>query len=172
MTRITIRRKNWHTDQNWIKNGQRGKEVFRIHKSKDIDNTMANRKGSNNELQALHRKLKIEWHEPHKKPGVNTGAPEGLAVPAPPVVLLFHDTNIIWYDINHRKSSSRELGKKQRIGLDKTIISRRRVCYRQEYDHKQTTNCRQEYKNTIKKSTDWHTHKNKIACIRRIDPYN
>jgi hypothetical protein len=24
----------------------------------------------------LHRKLKIEQHEPHSKPGVNSGAPE------------------------------------------------------------------------------------------------
>jgi hypothetical protein len=33
------------------------------------------------------------------KTGVNSGAPEGLAVPAPhvpPVVLLLSDTNIIW----------------------------------------------------------------------------
>jgi hypothetical protein len=27
--------------------------------------------------KALHRKLKIEQHEPHNKAGVNSGAPEG-----------------------------------------------------------------------------------------------
>jgi len=31
----------------------------------------------------LHRKLKIEQHEPPLKPGVNSGAPERLAVSVP-----------------------------------------------------------------------------------------
>ena len=31
----------------------------------------------------IHIKLKIEQHEPHYKPGVNSGSPEGLAVPVP-----------------------------------------------------------------------------------------
>lgn len=31
----------------------------------------------------LHRKLKIEQHLHHNKSGVNLGAPEGIAVPAP-----------------------------------------------------------------------------------------
>jgi hypothetical protein len=38
------------------------------------------------------RKLKIEQHEPYYKPGVNSGAQEEWAVPAPrvaPIVLLF-----------------------------------------------------------------------------------
>ena len=30
--------------------------------------------------KALHRKLKIEEHEPNKKHVVNSGGPEGLAV--------------------------------------------------------------------------------------------
>ena len=41
----------------------------------------------------LHRKIKIDHHEP----GVNSGAPEELAVPVllmTPDVLLFHDTNL------------------------------------------------------------------------------
>ena len=49
-------------------------------------------KMTNNDHKTPHRKLKIEKHEPHYKPGgVNLGAPEGYAVPAPlvvPVVLL------------------------------------------------------------------------------------
>jgi hypothetical protein len=31
----------------------------------------------NNDLQKPHRKLKIEQHDPHKKLGVNPGAPNG-----------------------------------------------------------------------------------------------
>ena len=48
--------------------------------------------------KTLHRNLKIEQHGPHFKLGVNSGAPEGLAVPAPyvtPVMLLLNDMNII-----------------------------------------------------------------------------
>ena len=32
----------------------------------------------------------MEQHEPHQKPWVNSGAPEGLAVPAPLVAPLMH----------------------------------------------------------------------------------
>jgi hypothetical protein len=39
-----------------------------------------------------HRKIKIEQHEPHKKPGVNSGTPEGLAVPD---IILF--LNVVRY---------------------------------------------------------------------------
>jgi acid stress-induced BolA-like protein IbaG/YrbA len=49
------------------------KGVMRIRISND--NTMA--KGTNNDLQNIHIKLKIEFHEPHKKPRVNPGAPKG-----------------------------------------------------------------------------------------------
>ena len=48
--------------------------------------------------KALHRKLKIEQYKPHYKQGVNSGAPEWLAVPAShvtPVMLLLNDMNII-----------------------------------------------------------------------------
>jgi hypothetical protein len=38
--------------------------------------------------KTLHRKLKIERHEPHLKPGVNSGAPEGKQ-------FLLH----IWYSL-------------------------------------------------------------------------
>ena len=34
-------------------------------------------KRTNNDLQNIHIKLKIEKYEPHLKPGVNTGAPKG-----------------------------------------------------------------------------------------------
>jgi hypothetical protein len=34
-------------------------------------------KGTNNDLQNMHIKRKIELHEPRKKSGVNSGAPEG-----------------------------------------------------------------------------------------------
>ena len=38
---------------------------------------------TNNDLQNINIKLKIEYNEPHQKPGVNSGAPQGLSVPAP-----------------------------------------------------------------------------------------
>jgi hypothetical protein len=44
-----------------------------------------------------HRKLNREQHEHHFKPGVNPGATEGQAFPAPletAVGSLFNDTNI------------------------------------------------------------------------------
>jgi hypothetical protein len=34
------------------------------------------KKGRTMIYKTLHRKLKIEQHEPYKKPGVNSGAPE------------------------------------------------------------------------------------------------
>jgi len=34
-------------------------------------------KGQTAIYKTLHRKLKIEQHEPHKKLGMNSGAPEG-----------------------------------------------------------------------------------------------
>ena len=33
--------------------------------------------------KTLHRKLKIDQHEPHKKTVLNSGAPEGLSVSVP-----------------------------------------------------------------------------------------
>jgi hypothetical protein len=42
---------------------------------------MTKRKGEKKQkttiYKTLHRKLKIEQHEPNYKPGVNSGAPEG-----------------------------------------------------------------------------------------------
>jgi len=67
--------------------------VIRIHKSQ-TDNTMAKRKRAKGQTmiyKTLHIQLKIEQHEPDLKPGVNSGAPEGKAVPTPlvtPDVLL------------------------------------------------------------------------------------
>ena len=64
---------------------------------------MAKRKGTKEQTiiyKTLHRKVKIELHEPHLKPEVNSGVSEGLEVPAPhvtPIVLLLNDTSIIWY---------------------------------------------------------------------------
>ena len=37
---------------------------------------------TNNDLQNIHIKLKIEYYEPHYKSGGNSGAPEGKTVPA------------------------------------------------------------------------------------------
>ena len=49
--------------------------------------------------KALHViELKIEQHERHYKPGVNSNSPDDLVVPAPhmtPAMLLLNDTNII-----------------------------------------------------------------------------
>jgi hypothetical protein len=38
---------------------------------------------TNNDLQNIQIKLKIEQHELHSKPGVNSGAAKGYAVPTP-----------------------------------------------------------------------------------------
>ena len=49
-------------------------------------------KRTNNDLQSTtEKKLKIEQHEPHKIPEMNSGAPEELVVPVPlltPVMIL------------------------------------------------------------------------------------
>jgi hypothetical protein len=41
--------------------------------------TDPNKKGQTMIYKTLHSKLKIEKNQPHKKPGVNSGAPEGYA---------------------------------------------------------------------------------------------
>ena len=69
-----------------------------MHKSKKDITQWPRGKMDKMIYNTLHRKLKIEQHEPQCKPGVNSGAPEELAVHAPlvtPVVLLVDDTNII-----------------------------------------------------------------------------
>ena len=51
---------------------------------------------TNNNTKTLHRRQKLSKTNSTK----NWDAPEGFAVPAPlvtPVVLLFNDTNTIWY---------------------------------------------------------------------------
>jgi hypothetical protein len=39
--------------------------------------TMAKQKGHTTIYKTLHRNITIEQHEPHQKPGLNTGATEG-----------------------------------------------------------------------------------------------
>jgi len=46
-------------------------------------NIMAKGERSRMMYTTLHRKLEIERHEPHKKQGVNSGAPEQCAVSMP-----------------------------------------------------------------------------------------
>ena len=52
-----------------------------IHKSKKNRQHDAQKKKDEktktNDIQTLHRKLKIEQHESHRKPGVNSGTTEG-----------------------------------------------------------------------------------------------
>jgi len=60
------------------------KKILKIPKSQSesvhrrrTDNTMDKRKRTNNDLQSIYIQLKIDYHEPHQKTGVNSGAPEG-----------------------------------------------------------------------------------------------
>ena len=56
------------------------KGVIRIRNSKKNRQRNSQKKkdkGTNNDLQNIHIKRKMELHEPTKKPGVNSGAPEG-----------------------------------------------------------------------------------------------
>jgi hypothetical protein len=56
------------------------KGVIRIRISRRTDSTTAKRKKekrTNNDLQIIHIKLKRELHEPHLKPGVNSGTSKG-----------------------------------------------------------------------------------------------
>ena len=74
------------------------------------DNTMAKRKKTNTDLQNITWKTTARATWTPLKPGMNSGAPEGLAVPVPevtPVVLLLNDTNIIWYGnrVGHQYTS-------------------------------------------------------------------
>jgi hypothetical protein len=59
------------------------KEVIRSHKSKkDKQNNDQKEKGQTMNYKVPHKKLKIEQQEPYLNPGVNSGAPEGLIIPA------------------------------------------------------------------------------------------
>jgi len=51
------------------------KGVIRSHKSKKTQ--LPKEKGQTMIFKTLNGKLKIEQHEPHYKPGMNTCAPEG-----------------------------------------------------------------------------------------------
>ena len=56
------------------------KGVIRIRNSKknrQHNSQKKKDKGTNNDLQNIHMKRKMELHESTKTPGVNTGAPEG-----------------------------------------------------------------------------------------------
>jgi hypothetical protein len=53
----------------------------------------------NNDIQKIHRKLKLEQHEPHLESRENKFAPEGLAVAAPPIVFFFKQINLSQYHV-------------------------------------------------------------------------
>ena len=56
------------------------KGVIRIRiskKNRQHNDQKKKYKRTNNDLQNIHIELKIEEHEPHLKPGVNSGVPEG-----------------------------------------------------------------------------------------------
>ena len=73
--------------------------VIRSHKSKNRKHNQVKRKRTHGQTliyQALHKKLKIEQQEISIKNGVNSGAPEGLAVTVPhvtPVMFLLNNSN-------------------------------------------------------------------------------
>ena len=50
---------------------------IRISKNRQHNSQKKKYKRTNNDLQNTHIKPKIEQHEPHQKPEVNSGAPEG-----------------------------------------------------------------------------------------------
>jgi hypothetical protein len=57
-------------------------------------------KGQTRIYKTVHRKLKLKQQEANWKPRMSSGAPKGLAVPAPyvsPAMLLLNDTNISWH---------------------------------------------------------------------------
>ena len=49
--------------------------------------------------QTLHRKLKIEQHDPHEKPVMKTCATTGLAVPVPQYYIIYILHRFQWYII-------------------------------------------------------------------------
>jgi hypothetical protein len=64
------------------------KGAIRAINRRRTHNAMAKRKSTKEQTtiyKRLQRKQKIEKHEPHWKPGVNSGVPEGSVVPAPHV---------------------------------------------------------------------------------------
>jgi hypothetical protein len=72
--------------------------MFVSFENKTTGVTHHERKRTNNDLQHITQKAKNRATRTPQKPGLNSEAPEGLAVPAPhvtPVVLFSNDTNII-----------------------------------------------------------------------------
>jgi hypothetical protein len=69
------------------------KKIFLLYsyigKISKNDRSKRTDKETNNDL---HRKLNIEHHKPHKKTGVNSGAPEGKTVSSPLVVPSFYSS--------------------------------------------------------------------------------
>jgi hypothetical protein len=55
----------------------KGVILSRISKNRQNTGKKKKYKRTNNDLQNIHVKLKIEKHKLHQKPGVNPGAPEG-----------------------------------------------------------------------------------------------
>ena len=63
-----------------IKSVYQEEQTTQRQKDRRTDNITAKRKKekrTNNDLQNIHIKLKIELHEPHLKPGVNSGTSKG-----------------------------------------------------------------------------------------------
>jgi hypothetical protein len=51
--------------------------IFQLYRGDQFLLVKVSNKRTNNDLQNIHINLKIEQHEPHYKPGVNSGTPEG-----------------------------------------------------------------------------------------------
>ena len=64
-------KKSYFGTTNWYKKSSKiiRKGVIRCRKSKMTDNIMTKRKGQTMIYKTLHRKHKIEQHEPHEKLG-------------------------------------------------------------------------------------------------------
>jgi hypothetical protein len=79
------------------------KGIIRSHSSKDrqYNGQRKRTKWETMVYKTLNRKLKIVKREPYNKSRVSSGTQKWITVPAPhvtPVVLLFNDTHLIWYE--------------------------------------------------------------------------
>ena len=63
-----------------VKKFEDTKDVIRSRISKNRQIQWQKEKGQTMIYKTLHRKLRIEQHEPQYKAGVNSGVPEGLAI--------------------------------------------------------------------------------------------
>ena len=73
-----------------------------LKRIKSIDENWQKKKDemTNNDIQTLHWKLKIEQHEPHYKAGVNWGVLEGWpAVPSPLAALIVLLNPVILWNV-------------------------------------------------------------------------